>query len=660
MKSGQAAQRKPGERAAAAGQPVRKSSGKKRLRNKKKALRRKRIRLAAVGMAVIAAVSAAAFFLTAAVIDGQIYPKSTQTVDLRCRGLTDARGVARLTGLQEALLSGNEIADASPLSSLTECDFIDLTDNPVSRDSYQQLRRALPDCVILCEAGDDTTAELMLGGYDLPDVQALADVFAAHSALKTVDLRGTGLTREAADALREQFGQIRFVYSAQTEGTQVLRLSGAQEAAEALNGVSGSHATLTGCVFTMEEYRALQERFPQTAIDCLLRLGGEITSSGAEEIDLRNLPELTAEEGMKLFPNLKRLTIGESVPTAAAKLKETFGLDELSYVYNGCVVSAETEEIDLRGAAELDADEMRALLNATPRIQTVRMETPDEAMDSVIRERAGVHFIYEVNAFGKTFSTADESIDLGGAVSEEDVEALEDLLARMPNLKEALMYESKLSQESMDRLFDGHPEVFFGWTFKMCDGRYTVRSDATAFSTQLGKPRNVYTQENFEQLRYCKNLQGLDLGHNAITDVDFLYNFPKMKVLILADNRITDITPMASLTELEYLELFMNYELTDFSPLINLEHLIDLNVRCEQDKRHTLEIDAFLEMKSLERLWISSGHFTDDEEEQLEKALPDCKISITDSHSTGNGWRKTERYEVVERMFEKGRYEPFR
>jgi len=243
-------------------------------------------------------------------------------------------------------------------------------------------------------------------------------------------------------------------------------------------------------------------------------------------------------------------------------------------------------------------------------------------------------------------------------VTDGDVDALMELIASMHNLKKVDMYESTLSMESMNRLFDSCPDVFFGWTFSICGGKYRIRTDMTAFSTKLGSPRYQFTEEDFLPLRFCKNLQALDLGHNAVSDVSFLRAFPHLKVLILADNQVTDISPLADLRELEYLELFMLYDLTDYAPLSELP-LIDLNVRCEQNKRHTLEIDALLSMTTLERLWISEGHFTEEEEQRLRDALPDCQISISESHATGNGWRRHDRYEVIERMFDRNEYEPF-
>jgi len=234
-----------------------------------------------------------------------------------------------------------------------------------------------------------------------------------------------------------------------------------------------------------------------------------------------------------------------------------------------------------------------------------------------------------------------------------------ELLDQMPFLQEAAMYESTLSQENMDLLFDRYPDVFFGWTFRMCGKKYVIRTDVTAFSTLLGSPSHVFTQKDFAPLRYCKKLQALDLGHNALTDIRFLNNFPHLKLLIIADNQITDITPLAELTELEYLEIFMNYDLKDYSPLSGLP-LTDLNVRCPGARKNTLTADPFMGITTLKRFWASSKLFDKTQVERLREALPDCEISSTDDHSTGDGWRENGPYEIIVRMFETRQYEPIR
>lgn len=52
---------------------------------------------------------------------------------------------------------------------------------------------------------------------------------------------------------------------------------------------------------------------------------------------------------------------------------------------------------------------------------------------------------------------------------------------------------------------------------------------------------------------------------------------PQLRVLIIACNKVEDISPLANLTNLEYLEVFKN-KIRDISPLSGLTNLIDLNI----------------------------------------------------------------------------------
>jgi hypothetical protein len=160
---------------------------------------------------------------------------------------------------------------------------------------------------------------------------------------------------------------------------------------------------------------------------------------------------------------------------------------------------------------------------------------------------------------------------------------------------------------------------------------------------------------NFLHARYGHG-GALDLGHNNISNIDFLYSFPKLKVLILADNKFSDITPIASLTELEYLELFMNNAVRDFTHLLELP-LEHLNICFCGDKENQITADLFMGMTTLKRFWASRSYFDKKEGQRLAKALPKCTVSVTYGESTGDGWRRGEPYQTLERMFETGVYE---
>lgn len=261
--------------------------------------------------------------------------------------------------------------------------------------------------------------------------------------------------------------------------------------------------------------------------------------------------------------------------------------------------------------------------------------------------------------FQKTF-TADsqaETLDFGD-MQIKNIDKLIEYLTQFPNLKKVDMFATRIYPSSIDKLAAAFPLVEFGWTMRI--GDHWVRTDETAFSTLHGNSSRQHNEDDFRYLKYCKNLQALDIGHNAVKDVSFLYDLPNLKVLILACNQIEDITPVGSLTKLEYLELFKN-DIKDISCLVNCVNLLDLNI-CFN---HIGDWSSLKALTKLERLWLfNSNNWADDQPvppkviEELEEALPNCHIDST-SYSTLGGWRDHKRYYVVFNMFKYSEYIPF-
>jgi Leucine-rich repeat (LRR) protein len=75
--------------------------------------------------------------------------------------------------------------------------------------------------------------------------------------------------------------------------------------------------------------------------------------------------------------------------------------------------------------------------------------------------------------------------------------------------------------------------------------------------------------KNITGLEYFINLKKLDLADNEITDVSPLAGLTKLELLILEDNRISDVTPLSKLTNLNKLNLDGN-PITDLSPIKEL------------------------------------------------------------------------------------------
>lgn len=235
-------------------------------------------------------------------------------------------------------------------------------------------------------------------------------------------------------------------------------------------------------------------------------------------------------------------------------------------------------------------------------------------------------------------------------------ESLRQLLVCLPETERVIMYDQRLSVREMETLMEAFPDVRFDWSVQL-GKKYAIRTDATAFSTLKGRQAPRYTVRDVDVLKYCPDLLALDLGHQCIDDLGFLRQWPHMKVLIVIDSQkpVTDITPLADLPELEYVELFMQ-KITDLTPLAGHTHLLDLNL-CHND---ITDLTPLYSCTNLQRLWISyNRHLSMEQIEAFRKAVPGCQVEYEVYGSTDAGWRKHDRYFVMKESFETRTYRPF-
>lgn|GEM_PF-1128700 len=185
------------------------------------------------------------------------------------------------------------------------------------------------------------------------------------------------------------------------------------------------------------------------------------------------------------------------------------------------------------------------------------------------------------------------------------------------------------------------------------------RPGDTAFSTLKGRQDPRYTAEDVADILtyYCPDLLALDLGHNNVHDVEFLRAWPKLRRLIIVDSKepLTDISALADLKDLEYVELFMQ-GITDISPLADHVYLKDLNLA----HNDITDLTPLYSCTSLERLWIAyNPHLTDEELAAFKEAMPNVKVESEEYQSTGMGWRVHPHYDILVESFKTGTYIPF-
>lgn len=261
-----------------------------------------------------------------------------------------------------------------------------------------------------------------------------------------------------------------------------------------------------------------------------------------------------------------------------------------------------------------------------------------------------------ITACGLTVDAQDTYIDFGNVrVTREQVPELMAMLDQMPNLTQVDMYASSLKFTEMDLLFDAYPQIFFGWTVYI--GDHKLRTDITAFSTLHGPTTDPkHSEQQFKHLRYFKNLKALDVGHNRVQDISFLYDLPDLEVLILACNQIKDVTPIASLKNLKYLELFTN-DIRDIAPIAGMTSLRDLNIK----NNPITDITPIMGMTWLKRFWYGMNRGDRVPEEQrttLEAALPDCEIDWINNPTAGT-WREHPYYFTLYDYFRTQEYVPY-
>lgn len=409
------------------------------------------------------------------------------------------------------------------------------------------------------------------------------------------------------------------------------------------------------------ELRELITTYPDTVFDYQVPLYGKRYTTDTEALDLTGqTPDAgVIDDALGLLPAVKSVDIRGEKATSQTVSMLSDAHPEVYFMFTCDVPEGEmtTEDaaVTIKGTYE-DMLAYAAFIPYMPNLESIdatAVELTDEQLDSLGDIASSGKLRYTLNIYGKSCSSLATDLNWDN-IPFTGVEEVEKYLARLPRLKRVSMCDCGLSEEEMGQLFDAHPEIKFIWWIEF--GHYRVRTDATAFTTALGTGNKYhYDDDTFEPIRYCTDLMMLDLGHNRITNIDNFTGLTKLKVLILADNRLTDISQITCFPDLEYVELFLN-DITDVTPLTKLTKLKDLNIFHNPLYENHKVLRT---MTWLERLWIGGCRLSPQDVKDLQKALPNTQISTIGQSSTGRGWRKHPRYDILKRMYEENKYIPF-
>ena len=440
-----------------------------------------------------------------------------------------------------------------------------------------------------------TTAEAVAAALDeLPQVQ-------------TVDLKNSGLDNDQVTALREAKPTLQYLYTVTVQGRR-----------------------LDADVKTLE-----------------------LKTDGIQDWDA-----LAREIGY--LKDLESISVSGAVtPEQAAYLLEGAGGIPVSYAvsFKGHTVGSADEEVDFSDLPPSELGAIKAVLTVLLQVKKVNLDpkkgsskwTLDEA-DQLQQFREGLLVNYTTKAFGVTFSLADEVVSFNKKNLRKKVEQLKELLPYLRNVKRVDMEECNIDNETMAALRDQFPQPKLVW--RVTVGSYSVRTDTWMVRFSAGGSRAL-TDSNCANLKYCREMKYLDLGHNKIHHMDgFVTYMPDLEVCIMF-NPMSNINGIEACPKLEFFECY-SCNLHDLSPLAACTELKHLDV-CYNA---ITDITPLYGLTKLERLWISRNDGIPEEQfEKFHELVPNCVVNRTVHNPTGDGWRKDDtgafvpRYELLRQQF---------
>ena len=467
-------------------------------------------------------------------------------------------------------------------------------------------------------------------------------------SLQSADLRGTGLTTEQYDQLRTALPNCEIQWLVPFQGdyldpnTTSLTVSSLTEAEMALLAYFPNLQSIDmmACTDT-DVIMKVMDQYPQCRIQWMVPFQGDSIPNDVKELTVSTL----SQEDLKTigyFTELKSLD--------ARKCKDLDAIEELHQLYpdvniqcnvtlQGKTYTQSTTSLEL---VDANAEELMAQLKYLPRLETVTLTgtTPDmDAMGKLVDTYPNVDFVWDFTLCGVAVNSNVTELDLSN-IKMTSVEEVENSLKFFNCLEKVIMFKCGISDEDMDALWKRHPETRFVWGVNF--GGFYLRTDDTSFMPwKLGYTKNGRRGMNNEEakgLKYMVDLVAIDIGHNDITDLSFLYHTPNVEYLMMCGINVTDITPLGSLKKLKYLEMWEN-PITDLSPLAGCESLEDINF-------YGIKADDLTPLLNLplKNVWFSGRFYSDEEVEMVKVAFPESNVVPNPRWPTSVGWRRIPNY----------------
>ena len=429
---------------------------------------------------------------------------------------------------------------------------------------------------------------------------------------------------------------------------------------------------------------AVEGAYPELEVLVTLTLDGKTYDQDTKEIELATI---TAAE-LRLLPYLKQLqtvTVTEGGDASHFRALQEYCEDadiDFRVILCGQLTQEDVKGLTLSAAS----DNQVQLLALLPHLEEIHLPEPEakpELLLSLVEALPDTKVTWEKTVLGLTFPQDAELIDLTPAIALGEGEVLGDktsydyalecktsgtkeekmasprvddkhplpnkvdqtarIIAELeaamgyfPKAEKLELYGAWLHNEDMAAFREAHREDYkVAWSVQC--GYLATRTDATFFMpTKYKQQMNTFSDLEAFNLRYCEDIECIDLGHMMVTNLNFVEKMPNLKYLVLSWSRVRNLSALAHCKKLEFLEINWIVGDVDYSALTECTGLKDLNIG-----KTTGDITPILQMSWLENLWMVG--WEDEDYRQAKEALPDTNIVYYFGDPV-NGWRNIPNY----------------
>lgn len=399
----------------------------------------------------------------------------------------------------------------------------------------------------------------------------------------------------------------------------------------------------------------LQARLPELDVIYTVSLGGKSFAPDSTELSLApedfdldtlaaNLPYLPQVNTLEFLRTDLTLEQVEQLRTDFPGITFAFTVELLGQEYG-----EDTTELDLSAMTSEQVVEVSQKLPMLPALEKITLtdaggnsQLPKEDVKALQQAVPNAVIDYSFDFFGTVLSTAEEEVHIKnvkiGDEGESEVRAALDLL---PNCKRFVLENCQISNEVMAKLRDDYRDrTKVVW--RVSFGKGSSLTDAQIL-------RAVYdlVDTNCANLTYLEDVRFMDIGHNEfLKESSFISGMKSLEYVIISGSMISDLKPFANCKNLKVLEAAFCEYIYSAEGLESCENLERLNI----SYTHITDLSPLdnLNLVNLCAMYEGKSRVPVEEQERFKALKPDCKMTFVGSQPYGSAWRYDDNNDPLE------------